>query len=219
MQLIEQILLAGLEPPASLRSNAELLSMLGVKASPKADKIMQWLAHAAADQWFPKTVATAFDVTPAVARHLLACAALSKRIAQARVEVQPMMDNPTNVVAYMRPIAETQDCEKFWVLALSRKNRLIGVDEVTSGTATSSLAHPREVFRFAVRESACAIVCVHNHPSGDPTPSAADIDVTRKLREAGQRLDISLHNHIIIGKAQHDPAGQGFYSFRESGMI
>ena len=79
--------------------------------------------------------------------------------------------------------------EKFWVLCLNRKNRLIRRHEATSGTASSSLVHPREVFREAIRLGASAAICAHNHPSGDPAPSAADIQVTRQLREAARTLD------------------------------
>jgi DNA repair protein RadC len=109
--------------------------------------------------------------------------------------------------------------EKFWVLCLNRKNRLLKQVEVTSGTATSSLAHPREVFREAIRHGSTAVVCVHNHPSGDPAPSAADVQVTRQLREAAKALDIELLDHVIVGRAGADPLGRGFYSFRESGVL
>ena len=91
--------------------------------------------------------------------------------------------------------------------------------EITSGTATSSLAHPREVFRCAIREGATAVVCVHNHPSGDPGPSAADVQVTRQLREAAKAVDIELLDHVIIGRAGADPTGLGHYSFRAAGVL
>jgi DNA repair protein RadC len=109
--------------------------------------------------------------------------------------------------------------EKFWVLCLNRKNRLLKQVEVTSGTATSSLAHPREVFREAIRHGATAVVCVHNHPSGDPAPSAADVQVTRQLRDAAKAVDIELLDHVIVGRAGADPQGRGYYSFREAGVI
>jgi len=99
--------------------------------------------------------------------------------------------------------------EKFWVLCLNRKNRLMKRIEVTSGTATAALAHPREVFREAVRETAAAVVCVHNHPSGDPAPSTADIHVTRQLREAARTLDIELLDHVIVGQAGGRPGRTG----------
>jgi DNA repair protein RadC len=109
--------------------------------------------------------------------------------------------------------------EKFWVLCLNRKNRLLKQVEITSGTATSSLAHPREVFRAAIRHGATAVVCVHNHPSGDPAPSAADVQVTRQLREAAKAVDIDLLDHVIVGRKSVDPAGVGYYSFRDAGLL
>lgn len=109
--------------------------------------------------------------------------------------------------------------EKFWVLCLNRKNRLLKQVEITSGTATSSLAHPREVFREAIRHGATAIICVHNHPSGDPAPSAADVQVTRQMRDAAKAVDIELLDHVIVGREGADPQGRGYYSFREAGVI
>jgi DNA repair protein RadC len=91
--------------------------------------------------------------------------------------------------------------------------------ELTSGTANATLAHPREVFRIAVREGASAIVCVHNHPSGDPTPSSPDVNITRLLRDAARTVDITLIDHVILGRIGADPAGKGYYSFRECGVI
>ena len=102
---------------------------------------------------------------------------------------------------------------------LNRRNRLLRQVEITSGTATSSLVHPREVFREAIREGATAILCAHNHPSGDPAPSAADVQVTRQLREAGRAVDIDLLDHLILGLPALDPKGLGWYSFRQAGLL
>ena len=131
----------------------------------------------------------------------------------------PNLTRADLVAAYLLPLASGLEVEKFWALCLNRKNRLLKRVEVTSGTATAALAHPREVFRAAIRESACAVVCAHNHPSGDPSPSAADVDVTRLLREAAKAVEISLLDHVIVGRPSADPLGRGYYSFREAGMI
>jgi DNA repair protein RadC len=104
----------------------------------------------------------------------------------------------------------------FGKIVLNWRKKLV---EVTSGTATSCLAHPREVFRAAIREGAVAVVCVHNHPSGDPAPSAADVQVTRQLREGAKAVDIEFLDHVIVGLAGTDPTGRGYYSFREAGVI
>ncbi len=130
-----------------------------------------------------------------------------------------VLNRPELIHAHFKPLISGLAVEKFWVLCLNRKNRLIKRVEVTSGTATSSLAHPREVFREAIRQGATAVVCVHNHPSGDPAPSAADVQVTRQLRDAAKAVDIELLDHVIVGRPGADPQGRGYYSFREAGVI
>jgi len=75
------------------------------------------------------------------------------------------------------------------------------------------------VFRVAMRESAAAIVCVHNHPSGDPAPSAADVQVTRLLRDGAKAVDVELVDHVIAGRVGSDPLGRGYFSFREAGLV
>jgi len=123
------------------------------------------------------------------------------------------------IAALFWPLIPGLQVEKFWVLCLSRKNRLIRMVEVTSGTATATLAHPREVFREALRHAAPAIVCVHNHPSGDPAPSAPDLQVTRILREASKAIDIEMLDHVICGRPDSDPLGIGYFSFRQAGLL
>jgi DNA repair protein RadC len=132
---------------------------------------------------------------------------------------EPLLNRADLIAAYLQPLVLGVEVEKFYVLCLNRKNRLIKRVELTSGTATSALAHPREVFRAAVRESATAIVCAHNHPSGDPAPSAPDMNVTRMLREAARTVDIQLLDHVIVGRAGADPTGTGYFSFREAGVL
>jgi DNA repair protein RadC len=131
----------------------------------------------------------------------------------------PLLNRADLIAAYFQPVVVGLEVEKFWVLCLNRKNRLLKRVEITSGTATAALAHPREVFRAAIRESAAAVVCVHNHPSGDPAPSVPDVQVTRQLREAAKAVDIALLDHVIVGRTGTDPLGRGFYSFREGGML
>ena len=132
----------------------------------------------------------------------------------------PILNKPDYVAAYMEGAFDTHpEQESFWVVILNRRNRVKGRQMITLGTATAALAHPREVFRAAILGSASAIVCVHNHPSGDPSPSAADLQLTRQLREAASAVDIPILDHVIIGEKEHDPLGRGFYSFREAGLI
>jgi hypothetical protein len=88
-----------------------------------------------------------------------------------------------------------------------------------SGTATSSLLHPREVFRHALKHAASAAIVAHNHPSGDPTPSPADRAVTRQLADAGRVVGVELLDHVVVGRPEADPAGRGWFSFGEAGLI
>lgn len=153
------------------------------------------------------------------ARQLVAMIEIAKRIAKGEATEAPLLNRPELIAKHMAPYAEGLEIEKFWVACVNRKNRLKKLVEITSGTATSSLAHPREVFRAAIQHGATAVVCIHNHPSGDPGASAADVQVTRQLREASRAVDIELLDHVIIGRASADPHGRGYYSFREAGVI
>jgi len=130
------------------------------------------------------------------------------------------VDTPARVVEYLQSaFAQSPMQETLWVILLNRKNCAIGRVMITSGTLTGSLVHPREVFRPAILASAAAIIVAHNHPSGDPAPSAADLQVTRRLREAALAIDIELLDHVIAGYPESDPAKRGWYSFREAGLL
>ena len=104
--------------------------------------------------------------------------------------------------------------EAFTVLTLNRKYRVLDRHLISLGIADASLVHPREVFRAAISDGACAIVLSHNHPSGDTTPSAEDLRITRQLVEAGKILDIEVLDHVIIGSGERP-----FLSLRESGLV
>jgi DNA repair protein RadC len=153
------------------------------------------------------------------ALQLVAVMEIARRALRIPAAESPVLNRADLIAAHLAPDASGLDVEKFWVLCLNRRNRLRKRVEVTSGTATAALAHPREVFRSAIRESAAAVVCAHNHPSGDPAPSAADIQLTRQLREAASAVDIPLLDHVIVGRRGADPLGRGYYSFREAGLL
>ncbi len=153
------------------------------------------------------------------ALQLVALMEVARRVLGQGVGEAPVLNRPELVFAYFQPVVSGLVVEKLWILCLNRKNRLIKRVEVTSGTATGSLVHPREVFRPAIREAATAVICVHNHPSGDPAPSSADLQVTRRLREAAVAVDIELLDHLILGTKAGDPVGRGYYSFREAGLL
>jgi DNA repair protein RadC len=153
------------------------------------------------------------------ALQLLAMMEVARRVVGQQGGEAPLLSRAEAVAAYLQPLTVGLEVEKFWVLCLNRKNRLLKRVEITSGTATAALAHPREVFRAAIREGASGVICAHNHPSGDPAPSAPDLQVTRLLREAARTVDIDLLDHVIAGRASADPAGRGWFSFREAGLL
>lgn len=125
--------------------------------------------------------------------------------------------DPSSVVAYMKGAFDADPTvEWFYVIPLNRKNHPLGRVVVTRGTASACLVHVREVFKPAILAGACALMVVHNHPSGDPAPSMADTQVTRNLREASQIIGIDLIDHIIIGE---NAGGSPFYSFAEAGRL
>lgn len=167
--------------------------------------------------------ATEFQNTKGIGRvkalQLVTTMEIARRVLGQQHGEAPLLNRADLVATYLEPFACGLEVEKFWVLCLNRKNRLLKRVEVTSGTATAALAHPREVFRAAIRESASAVICAHNHPSGDPAPSAPDVQVTRQLREAAKAVDIELLDHVIVGRAGTDPQGRGYFSFREAGML
>ena len=123
---------------------------------------------------------------------------------------------PEAVARLVAPLVECLDHEQFFVLPLNRKNRLIGRPRTVSvGTVDSSLAHPREVYRECVRVSASGVIVVHNHPSGDSTPSHEDVTITRRLIDAGKLLRIPLLDHLVLGR----PAETRFFSFARSDLV
>jgi DNA repair protein RadC len=155
------------------------------------------------------------------AAQLLTVMELARRIMECwdTASTEGIYDHPERVAQHFRARTAGLAVEKCWVLTLDRKNRLIRDIECSSGTATSSLVHPREVFREAIKQSASGIILVHNHPSGDPAPSRADLQVTRQVREAAQTIQIELLDHVILGHKPKDPLGLGYYSFHDAGLL
>jgi DNA repair protein RadC len=153
------------------------------------------------------------------AQVLLAALEVGRRLQQEALPERAKICTPEDVVALLSVDAAALQREVFWVLNLDVKNRLNGRPfEVTQGILDASLVHPREVFREAVRSGSAAVVLAHNHPSGDPNPSAEDIRITRQLVEAGRVMDIRVMDHVILGDG-HGPSGARFVSLRESGMV
>jgi DNA repair protein RadC len=138
-------------------------------------------------------------VGPAGAARVLACREMGRRVGSARHDERPSVSTPEDVVRLCGPKLAGLDREHFSVLALNTKNRLIRMYEVSVGSLNATIVHPRELFKEAVRVSAASVVVVHNHPSGDPAPSGADIQLTRRLVKAGDVLGIEVLDHVVIG--------------------
>jgi len=149
---------------------------------------------------------------------LVAAFALARRMEQERREESPVLDNPATVANFVRESGRLKNVEAFQVLLLNTRKKLIRVEEISIGTLDTILVHPREVFRAAIGANAAGVVLVHNHPSGDPTPSEADIKVTRDLIRAGQLLKIEVVDHVIIGRATADRP-KDWSSLRELGYF
>ena len=141
---------------------------------------------------------------PTSIAHLKVIQAVAARFGRDRVDIeQPILASWSQLIDYCRTQMAFNPIEQFRVLYLDKKNRLI-VDEVQqTGTVDHTPVYPREVIKRGLELSASAIILVHNHPSGDPSPSAADIRMTRTIAEAAAPLGITLHDHIIVGKSGH----------------
>jgi DNA repair protein RadC len=144
-------------------------------------------------------LAARFHLRDKGAERLAAAFELARRLAYARLPARPRIGGPADVLALLAPVVAGEERENFFVLLLDGRHRVRARELVSVGTLNSSLVHPREVFRPAIRAAAAAIVCAHNHPSGDPTPSAEDIAVTKRLRQSGELLGIPLLDHVVIG--------------------
>ena len=211
---------------AEALSDTELIALLlhsGIRGHSVLGLASQLIAQAGSiaglASWQPEDFRRLKGIGRAKGQQLAALVEIGRRMMKPSPAQTPILNRPELIAEYLAPIAKGLEVEKFWVLCLNRKNRLKKLVEVTSGTATGSLVHPREAFRAAIQHGATAIAVAHNHPSGDPCPSSSDISVTRRLREAAQAIDIELVDHLILGEKTADPAGQGFYSFRQAGLL
>lgn len=144
------------------------------------------------------------------------------RLQDAPLRESAVMDTPQSIVDYLRPmlansVAYRPDTENFIVVHLSTRKRPIGWEVISNGTLDTLLVHAREVFKSAIIANAASIVVCHNHPSGDPSPSEADIKVTRDLIRAGQLLKIEVCDHVILGQAIN--GSKGWSSLRELGYF
>lgn len=143
---------------------------------------------------------------------------LARRMAAEIRQESPTLDNPERIADLLREENRAYEVESFQVVLLNTRRRLIRVEKISQGTLDTILVHPREVFKTAIASNAAAVVLVHNHPSGDPTPSEADIKVTRDLIRAGQLLKIEVLDHVIIGRTTNERP-KDYASLRELGYF
>lgn len=145
---------------------------------------------------------------------LLAAIELGNRIARHRIsgDEKTVINRPKDVYDFLGPELRYENIEHFYVLLLNNRSQLITYREVSSGTLTGSLVHQREVYKLALIHNAAKIIAVHNHPSGDPSPSRDDRNITKILREAGEMMGIHLIDHVIIGDGE-------YYSFSDNNIL
>lgn len=148
----------------------------------------------------------------AKAIQLLAGIELGRRVAKTTPQERWAIRSPEDVSKLMMEEMRHLTQEHFVCLFLNTKNQVIAQHTIFIGSLNSSIVHPREVFKEAIRRSSAAIICLHNHPSGDPTPSKEDIEVTKRLISVGQIVGIDVLDHVIIGDGR-------FYSLKEKGLI
>ena len=139
-------------------------------------------------------------VKTAVALDLKVVAAAAKRMVRGEIKSREVLSSWEQVLDYCRAAMAFEEREQFRILFLDKKNALIADEVQQTGTVDHTPVYPREVIRRALELSSTAIVLVHNHPSGDPTPSRADIEMTKTIVESGRQLGIAVHDHLIIGK-------------------
>jgi DNA repair protein RadC len=151
-------------------------------------------------------------VGEAVATDLTLIKAAALRLARGEVMNRPLLSTWNAIIDYCRSAMAFEQKEQFRILFLDKKNQLIADEVQQVGTVDHTPVYTLEVIKRAFELAASAIILVHNHPSGDPTPSLADIDMTKKIMQAGEKLGVMVHDHIIIGRKDH-------VSFRALGLI
>lgn len=197
----------------------EVLEMLLYLSMPKGDT--KPLAKALINRYgsFARVMAASSEqllATPGLGPHsasalkLVEAAAL--RMMEAEVREAPVLNNWERLLGYLHAALAREKVEQFRVLFLDPKNRLIADEAQAKGTVNHTPVYPREVVKRALELHATALILVHNHPSGDPTPSRADVEMTAQIKEAAALLEIVVHDHLILGNGRH-------FSFRQEGYL
>ena len=200
-------------------SNAELLAILMGTSGQRGESVLELAGRVlekAGDisnltQLTSDELCEIKGIGPAKAVQILAMVELSRRLS---VQGTPpsSIRSPEDVRRLLLERLRHEEREHFFTVLLNTKNHCLGIEEVSVGSLNSSIVHPREVFRAAIRRSAAALIIAHNHPSGDCTPSREDMDVTRRLTEAGRLIGIDVLDHVIFGDGV-------ILSFKEKGLM
>ena len=213
----EKLLLKG----AKSLSNAELLAIL-LRTGTKNDSVLQvaekllihYQNNGLAGIWnlSPKEFSRIKGIGTVKAITVIAALELGMRLAEEPYKQRFVIRSPKDVADYVMPRLRYEKKEHFMVMLLNTKNHVLATPIISIGSLNASIVHPREVFREAITYSAASVILIHNHPSGDPTPSQEDKLVTSKLVQAGTLMDITVLDHIIIGDSK-------YISIKEEGMI
>ena len=205
---------------AAALTDSELLAIL-IGSGTQEKSALDIARDLTADNGILKNIAMVHDVKElaktkglgrAKAALIIAALELGRRIASAEPLVRDSITSPEDGVALLMPRLRYESKEHFLVVLLNSKNKVLDVEQISEGSLNSSVVHPREVFAPAVLHHAAAILTAHNHPSGDPTPSKEDKDLTNTLVQAGKYMGIPVLDHIIIGDAK-------YFSFKEHSYL
>lgn len=198
------------EAGAQALADYELLELILFRAIPRRD--VKPLAKALVERFgsFAEVItaparllAEVPGVKDAIITELKLAEAAAQRLAKGQVKRRPALSSWSAVLDYCRTAMAYADREQVRVLFLDKRNQLITDEVLQTGTVDHAPVYPREVVKRALELQASALIMVHNHPSGDPTPSAADIEMTRRVRDAAQPLGVILHDHVIVGRGRH----------------
>ena len=209
---------------ANALKTAELLAILlrtGTSGRPVMDLADFLLTHFGSLEALSRAsvgeLAKVKGVGQAKAIGLKAAFALAARLARSEAEARAI-ESAEDVACLLGEEMRLLDFESMRVICLNTKHMVLAVEEVTRGTLNESLFHPREAFRPALARQAHAVILVHNHPSGNPRPSDADLRVTRTMKEAGKILQIEVLDHVILGAPQK-AGGKSYFSFKDEGLL
>ncbi len=160
----------------------------------------------------PQEIASIHGVGLAKAATVVAAVELGRRLSERAAQTIEKVEGPEDVARYVIPSLRFEQKEHFLAMFLDIRNRILALSTISVGSLTASIAHPREVFREAIRYSAAGVILVHNHPSGDPAPSREDIQLTKQMMKAGEIMGIPVLDHVVV-------AGDNFLSLKEANCL